>query len=521
MPGTSANLGNVLLAIIPQGCSATYNAGIDNCSNQRGYLFASNKSSTWSTSRLQNKGLYALDTYVEAQLGLTGNGYYGFDRVSLGLSGSQLPTLENQLVAGIADNNYWLGSFPLSPYPHNFTNLNSPVQSMLSTLRNTSEIGSTSWGYTAGASYLTGDIFGSLTLGGYDQAQFDASTTLDSIPFGSDFTRDLLVEIRSITYDTLGSSPLLAQSTYAFIDSMVTQMWLPTAICKGFESAFGLQWDSDTELYSLSDSQHQTLLDQKPEFTFTLGSGSNTVDITLPYAAFDLTISPPLVAKKTHYFPLKQAQNDSTITLGRVFLQEAYVIADYDRQQFSVSQAAHPGSGVSQDIKALTPPGASSGNSSDSASSSNNNSSSGIGTGTTAAIAVAAVAIVALIGVVWFFLRRKSKKNSSRSELPGEETYEHRLEERKPGSPGTSAPLVAEVDGEGLIERYEAGGDGKVELDASNRTHYEMPDQGEMAEKDGVETPRAVEMDAENRYEMDAGDSGWKSGDAQRGGGER
>ena len=111
-----------------------------------------------------NGGLYELDTYVEGQLSLSGNAYYGFDTLALGLEGSGLPTLEDQLIAGIADNNYWLGSLGISPYPHNFTSLNTPVQSMLSTLRDKNHILGTSWGYTAGASYLSPPVFGSLTL---------------------------------------------------------------------------------------------------------------------------------------------------------------------------------------------------------------------------------------------------------------------------------------------------------------------------------------------------------------------
>jgi hypothetical protein len=61
---------------------------------------------------------------------------------------------------------------------------------------------------------------------------------------------------------------------------------------------------------------------------FQLGvtpKGGPSVDIVLPYAAFDLEASYPLVRHPTRYFPLKRAANDSQYTLGRAFLQEAYV----------------------------------------------------------------------------------------------------------------------------------------------------------------------------------------------------
>jgi len=66
------------------------------------------------------------------------------------------------------------------------------------------------------------------------------------------------------------------------------------------------------------------------------GSSTN-VNITLPYAAFDLTASAPLVNSTTRYYPLKRAANSTQYLLGRTFLQEAFLIADYERRNFSVS----------------------------------------------------------------------------------------------------------------------------------------------------------------------------------------
>jgi len=164
LPGTSANAGNTFWAVVDTGCSDAVAPNTTNCADSRGKIFESNSSSTWSTQKLANGGLFSLDTYEENFLGLSGNGLYGFDTVQLGLPGSGLPTVQSQLIAGIAVPQYWLGSLPLSPYPHNFTNMNTPFPSMLSTLRNDSLIGSLSWGYTAGAAYRDPPVFGSLTL---------------------------------------------------------------------------------------------------------------------------------------------------------------------------------------------------------------------------------------------------------------------------------------------------------------------------------------------------------------------
>lgn len=60
------------------------------------------------------------------------------------------------------------------------------------------------------------------------------------------------------------------------------------------------------------------------------------------YGAFDLEGSAPFIDPPSKYFPLKRADRPEQYTLGRVFLHGAYVVADYERQSFSVSQALFP-----------------------------------------------------------------------------------------------------------------------------------------------------------------------------------
>lgn len=357
-------------------------------------------SSSWTTRGLEtgtNGAIYSLSTFAERNLGLGGNGSYGYDTVRLGLPGSALPSLEKQVVAGIWTNDFFLGTLGLSPVPFNFTSLEDPQPSMLRTLRNQSLIPSTSWAYTAGAYYQSPPSFGSLTLGGFDSTRFVPNNL--SFAFGADLSRDLLVSLHTITYDTAGSSPLLANSIDIFIDSLVTELWLPADVCERFASQFNLTWNTQGQLYLVDGSVHQALLAQNPTFTFTIGAsggGEQTLEIVLPYAAFDLNLTAPIVGSTTNYFPLKQA-NSSQYTLGRVFLQEAYVIADYDRGNFSVSQALFPSTSVKEQIVTIQPPGSGS-------------MGAGLGTGAIAGIAVAIVAIIALTIAVMLYFRRRSKQ---------------------------------------------------------------------------------------------------------------
>ncbi len=90
-------------------------------------------------------------------------------------------------------------------------------------------------------------------------------------------------------------------------------------------SAFGITWNNDVQAYLINDTQHRALEAQNASVTSTLSNLTvgRPVDISLPYAAFDLVADYPLVIDSSRYFPLMRAANESQYTLGRTFLQEA------------------------------------------------------------------------------------------------------------------------------------------------------------------------------------------------------
>ena len=164
-----------------------------------------------------------------------------------------------------------------------------------------------------------------MILGGYDAAKAGAKNL--SVEFDTDISRDLSVAVQSIQISSSkGSGYLLSKGIFSFIDSTVPHIWLPLDVCEKFEKAFGLKWDSTSELYLVDDTLHNKLISQNASLVFTLGNQTSegpTIDITLPYASLDLEVDYPIVEKKTRYFPLKRAANDTQYTLGRTFLQEA------------------------------------------------------------------------------------------------------------------------------------------------------------------------------------------------------
>jgi hypothetical protein len=128
------------------------------------------------------------------------------------------------------------------------------------------------------------------------------------------------------------------------IDTVSPQMWLPLEICMLFEKAFGLTWNDTLQLYLVDDDTHASLLRTNPSVSIKLsGYGAATQSFVLPYSAFDLQVAPPLVESTTNYFPLKRASNPMQYMLGLTFLQEVYLLVDYERNLYSLSQLYPPG----------------------------------------------------------------------------------------------------------------------------------------------------------------------------------
>ena len=114
------------------------------CEDARGGFFLANKSSAW-----QDLGNYEL--ILEENLGINDAGDFGFDNITLGVPGSGAPNIGHQIVVGIVAKDYYLATWGLRPAPTNFTNLDTPVSSLLQSLKATNKIPSLSWGYTAGS----------------------------------------------------------------------------------------------------------------------------------------------------------------------------------------------------------------------------------------------------------------------------------------------------------------------------------------------------------------------------------
>jgi hypothetical protein len=440
--------------VLPQGCQA---AGSHTaCAESRGWLFNSNASTTFDEI-----GLYTFS--IEKNLGYSGNAVYGHDTVRLGGQGEGGPTLKNTTIGTFAVEDFYLGLFGVNPKSTNFTDFNTQIPSYMALLKDEDLIPSVSFGYTAGAKYRSTGVLASLTLGGYDSSRFVENESEWTL--AADNERDIVVVIQSInTPSDIISSPvateLLPKPIYAYIDSTVPQIWLPKESCEVFEYEFGLIYDNGTNLYLVNETLHQSLLERDASITFVLGqelTGGETVRITLPYAAFDLTAKPPYMglANDTRYFPLRQAQNDTQYTLGRTFLQEAYLSVNWETARFNVSQVSWD-SPAEQDLVAMVSSSAAE-KSPPSISSSAASVGSGLSTGAKVGVSIAvfsSVAIIVLLGV--FLVRRHRRKAAIRHQHLADSSDD----EKKTGQHQTPSfygggvlSLKAELDGNSTPEQ--------------------------------------------------------------------
>lgn len=107
----------------------------------------------------------------------------------------------------------------------------------------------------------------------------------------------------------------------------------------------------------------------QPNITFTVCDPTSSLckDFAFPYAAFALQASFPLLkfpnGSTIHgdtsrlYFPIKPSNNlNAAATLGRTFLQETHVFANFDRGTFNLSQAVLDSTAEPQIIAVKAPP---------------------------------------------------------------------------------------------------------------------------------------------------------------------
>lgn len=291
------------------------------------------------------------------------------------------------------------------------------------------------------------DIPASLTLGGYDTLRFEEHNDKFHL---DPYTRTPSINLRAITASV--SSPDkrpatwtsstkmfsgMNESVQAIIDTTTPYLVLPQTVCDRFADSFNLTW-SDTfgvYLFDPKTTQFSDYLsaDSGLSFSFTISSYDNAdnygnplqlpgvVNITVSSAAFAQLLRYPFKdaiawdQSSVPYFPLKRANDSGPYIIGRAFMQEAYMIMDYDRSQFSVHQALFPENAeTNYSLTKIE-------RSADSPYPAyvDDDAGKGLSTGQTVGIVVAAFAVGSAIGVtIWCCCRRRRRRQRDAQQQP-------------------------------------------------------------------------------------------------------
>ncbi|KAK3400086.1 aspartic peptidase domain-containing protein [Sordaria brevicollis] len=429
------------------GC--TSGPGNQPCVDARGGVFDHHVSETWHTL---GAGAYELGMN---HIGVQRNGDYGLDTVAfVDTMASSATSIDNVLIAAVNATEYYQGYIGLGvtqgSIDHNAT---YPLITQLAEVDGM--IPSHSYGYTAGAYYrdtTTNGTHASLTLGGYDTLRFVPHDTTFRLYIANSNAdpndRAPTVRLRGLSAQvpSLDKAPgnwtspsqtfvAMNDSITAMIDSSTPFLWLPTEICERIASALDLVWREDLGVYVFANGGDQYLkykhmkTTEELSFTFTVSSYDNSddfgyplnmpgvVNITLPPAAFAQVLRYPwknvikFNESSIPYFPLTRSTketNNNLYIIGRVFMQEAYIITKYDKASFSIHQALFPdNSATNHSLQVIERPPNSPYPEGPPMKKSHKKP---LGVGQTVAIVVSAFAAGSVIGLICFFCcRRKSK----------------------------------------------------------------------------------------------------------------
>lgn len=363
-----------------------------------------------------------------------------------------------------------------------------------------------------------------MTLGGYDTLRFEPHATTFSLypdsraPYVK--LRGITAQVTSIDHaptknwtSTARSLVAMDDSITAVLDSSTPYLWLPTEVCERFASALNLTWREDLGLYVFRDGAQYThfLNDTSLSLTFSLSSYQNAdnfgeplntpgvVNITLPSAAFAQLLRYPFKNiiqwgdSSLPYFPLKRFTppdpKKQVYIIGRVFMQEAYLITSYDRSTFSVHQSRFPSNAATNySLAAITRPPDSPYPEFTAAP----DPSQGLKPGQIVGIALSALISGSILALVlWFCLIRK-RKPLQKKDIAGQEEESKEepavVEEEEPQSPvkrmftriirkkRSRKPAVHETDGS-TAQPVEVGADAQHQV-------FEMPVPPEPVELD-------------------------------------
>ncbi|KAF4258015.1 hypothetical protein KXV89_001553 [Aspergillus fumigatus] len=217
---------------------------------------------------------------------------------------------------------------------------------------------SSSWSLHIGSAVM--GIPGSLIFGGYDSTRVigDIGTYDTTDGFGGMFTE--LVDVQLGVASGSGSPWSFQNKTNLLQDAgsktqvittrmnpTVPYIFLPNRTCQLLAENLPVTWRWDLGLYTWNteDPQYERILNSPAyiKFVFNRPAGASPIEIRVPFALFNLTLTQPIVDRPTQYFPCRPFQNNGAeYHLGRAFLQAAFLGMNWVTSKWWLAQAPGP-----------------------------------------------------------------------------------------------------------------------------------------------------------------------------------
>lgn len=329
-------------------------------------------------------------------------------------------------------------------------------------LYETEVIDSYSFGLHLGSALPGAKVPGSLLFGGYDENRVLGEV----VTLNGEYTETIV--LRDISIEYFGNqSPwdfdeekdgLLTEKNESSSNLDVTlrgcspYLTLPKSACDAIADNLPVSYDGDLGLYlwDVDDSKYSEIVSSASALSFKFRGSSNTdtVAIRVPFLHLNLTLESPIVDEDRQYFPCFTGSDE--YTLGRAFLQDAFIGANWESQTWWLAQAPGPDiakgrmqsiaadatsissgnnnweaswastwtEGESSPSPSPSPSFSSSPTSSSSSSGLSTEAQAGIGTG----VGIAALALTS--GLLWFCFRRRWAAKAAQSG-PAERTSSH------------------------------------------------------------------------------------------------
>ncbi|KAK1640349.1 aspartic peptidase domain-containing protein [Colletotrichum phormii] len=343
-------------------------------------------------------------------------------------------------------------------------------------------------------------IGGSLIFGGYDQNRLTGEVLVSE----GDYTdnpitlRDISIEViqgispfNFTTQDGLRQDGLLAAGNNSIqngllvsIDGCAPYLTLPKSTCDNIASHLPVTYDTNLGLYlwDTESTAYTRIVSSASTLSFTFLSGTNTEPLTIrvPFLHLNLTLSEPLTAKPTPYFPCFNS-GSGRYALGRAFLQDAFLGANWGQSKWWLGQAPGPNIQLSSSVVAIEEagtvikagnndweeswkgiwkvlgPDSDSGTSPTESPTDNRQPTSApastISTGAIAGIAVGGVAVVIALGLGVVFWRRRNRRGGRASTMK-REPPQHKHDSLQYGSRPPPQTEPAEVYGSISIYKW-------------------------------------------------------------------